>query len=551
MSEGTGRTEPQPGYRALPGSSRRVRPGTRRVADAPAEEPVEVTVVLRRASDVPGAQIPGDQCAGDQGAGDQGAGYNGAGDQGAAVARAATDRPVRISRSDAARLLGADPADVRAVQDFAQRHGLAVSSVDLAARTVVLVGTVALMNAAFGVDLGIYQDGSTFRGREGAVHVPADLIPAVVAVLGLDNRRQARTHFRRRAVPAAAELATGLSYPPQEVARRYRFPAGADGSGQTVAVIELGGGYRPTDLQVYFAAQGLRTPQVSAVAVGGVGNAPGGDADAEVALDVEVIGAIAQGARQVVYFGPNTTDGFYNAIAAAVHDQSRAPSVISISWGGPEPSWTGQALDAYDALFADAAALGVSVFVASGDDGATDNSADGTLQVDFPAASPQVVSCGGTSLGVTGEVVWNGLATGHGATGGGVSRHFGRPDYQQALVVPVSPSGQPGRGVPDVAGNADPLTGYQVRVDGVDQVIGGTSAVAPLWAALTAILNQITGRPAGDLHAFLYGSAAASGLLDITEGTNGYYPAAIGWDPCTGLGTPIGDSLAQGLAGSA
>jgi kumamolisin len=460
-----------------------------------------------------------------------------------------------MDRADAQRLLGADPAEIEAVEAFAEAHGLSVQAVDIAARSMVLAGTVAQMDTAFQVRLGDYeQDGAGYRGREGAVYVPVDLLPAIVAVLGLDNRPQTRALFRRGPVApsgAFAPHAAGSSYSPQQVAQRYRFPAGADGSGQTVAVIELGGGYRLADLRTYFTGQGLRTPRITAVAVDGARNTPGGDADGEVALDVEVIGAIAPGARQAVYFGRNTTDGFYNAIAAAVHDHRRAPSVISISWGGPESSWTAQSLDAYDALFADAGVLGISVFVAAGDDGATDKSSDGSLQVDFPASSPQVVACGGTTLTAGDETVWDRLSSGYGATGGGVSRHFPVPAYQARAGVPDGPTGLPGRGVPDVAGDADPLTGYQVRVDGVDQVIGGTSAVAPLWAAFTAIANQLTGRPAGDLHTFLYGPVASGCLRDIVTGTNGHYRAVPGWDPCTGLGTPIGESLAKALRGQA
>lgn len=524
-------------YRPVPGSERTPRPGWRRVGDAPADTTVEVTVVLRRAGQPSAPSGPSAPTA----------------PSGASVP-AAPSAPV--GREDAAGLLGADPADVAAVEAFAEEHGLTVSAVHPAARSVVLSGTVAQMNTAFRVSLGEYaDDGNRYRGREGAVQVPAELAPAVVAVLGLDDRPQARAHFRLACADRAGAVtphAAGTSYPPQQVARRYRFPTGADGTGQTVAVIELGGGYRPADLRSYFTAQGLRTPRISAVSVDGARNTPGGSADAEVALDIEVIGAVAQGARQAVYFGKNTTDGFYNVIAAAVHDARRTPSVISISWGGPESSWTAQAMDAYDALFADAGALGITVFAAAGDNGASDNSADGSLQVDFPASSPHVVACGGTTLTASDETVWDELAAGHGATGGGVSRHFPLPPYQAGAGVPANPAGSPGRGVPDVAGDADPLTGYQVRVDGADQVIGGTSAVAPLWAALTAILNQLAGRPAGDLHALLYrtGTApgsAADGFRDIVSGNNGHYQAGPGWDACTGLGSPIGDDLAARL----
>jgi kumamolisin len=376
----------------------------------------------------------------------------------------------------------------------------------------------------------------------------------VVAVLGLDDRPQAQAHFIIYQPPADGELApaAATSYFPQEVGRRYGFPAELTGAGQTVAIIELGGGFRVADLTAYFSAQGLRTPAVTAVPVDGVTNRPGNDADAEVMLDIEVVGAIAQGADLAVYFGPNTTNGFYNAIAAAVHDTNRGPSAISISWGLAESGWTSQAMDAYDALFADAGAAGIAVYAAAGDDGANDRVGDGAFHVDFPASSPNVAGCGGTRLTTDTETVWNAQATGGGATGGGVSGHFPLPAYQRDAGVPTGPTG-PGRGVPDVAGNADPGTGYRIRVNGRDVVIGGTSAVAPLWAALTALANSggsggAGGQPsAGDPHARLYATPGA--LRDIVDGDNGGYHAGSGWDPCTGLGVPDGAATVRALRG--
>jgi len=144
--------------------------------------------------------------------------------------------------------------------------------------------------------------------------------------------------------------------------------------------------------------------------------------------------------------------------------------------------------------------------------------------------------------------VWN--EPGHGATGGGVSDVFPLPDWQRAARVPRSanPSGRIGRGVPDVSGNADPLTGYRVRVDGHDRVVGGTSAVAPLWAALIALINQAGGRPVGYLNPTLYQLRAGRAFQDITRGDNGAYHAAPAWDACTGLGRPDGSRLLQALA---
>jgi kumamolisin len=269
-------------------------------------------------------------------------------------------------------------------------------------------------------------------------------------------------------------------------------------------------------------------------------------------LDIEVIGALAPRANIAVYFAPNTDQGFYAAISQAAHDATRHTAVISISWGGPEDSWTAQARAAMQSALEDAAGLGVTVTAASGDSGSSDGESDGAAHVDFPASSPYVLGCGGTRLEgsgatITSEVVWNETSAGEGASGGGVSVEFPLPAWQADSGVPKSPGGQGGRGVPDVAGNADPMTGYQVLVDGQTQVIGGTSAVAPLWAALVARCNQKLGRPLGDVHAALY-ALGGQGFRDITSGNNGSFQAGPGWDACTGLGSPAGAALAAALA---
>jgi kumamolisin len=237
------------------------------------------------------------------------------------------------------------------------------------------------------------------------------------------------------------------------------------------------------------------------------------------------------------------------AINAAIHDHVHKPSVISISWGAAESEWTPQALNAFNAAFHDAALLGISVCVAAGDNGSSDGESDNRDHVDFPASSPWVLACGGTTLiandrETQSETVWNDGDKG-GATGGGVSAHFSKPGYQAGINVP-QPTGtanSTGRGVPDVAGVADPRTGYLILVDGQEGVIGGTSAVAPLWAGLIALLKEQLGTNLGWFHRTLYGTLASSKALnDITAGTNGKFQAAIGWDPCTGLGSPNGQA---------
>jgi kumamolisin len=451
---------------------------------------------------------------------------------------------------------GADPKDVQAVEAFAHEHNLTVSERDPARRVIKVSGAAEAIQSAFGTQLLQNKVGAcTFRTRAGALSVPASIHPAIVAVLGLDNRPIAKPHFRlgkQQAAPAAIPPGT---FTPVQLAKVYNFPSGVTGAGQTIAIIELGGGYRTADLKAYFSSLNIKEPKISAVSVDGGINKPGGDADAEVMLDIEVAGAIAPGASITVYFAPNTDQGFHDAISTAAHDTVRKPSIISISWGGPEESWTAQARDAMNAAMQDAAAMGVTVTVAAGDDGSTDGVSDGKQHVDFPAASPFALACGGTKLKssatkIPNEQVWNELVKSEGSTGGGVSNFFPLPDYQKTAGVPKNlDTGFAGRGVPDICGDADPETGYVVRVDGKTQVIGGTSAVAPLWAALAALLNQQLGHPIGFVNPKLYALPAAS-FFDIVSGNNGDYKAGPGWDACTGLGSPNGVAIGQALAGA-
>jgi kumamolisin len=457
----------------------------------------------------------------------------------------------RLTREEWAAAHGASDADVAEVVSLASGAGLTVVAIDRARRSVQLSGPVASIAEAFAVEvLGEDDgDGGVRVFPAGPLSVPAALDGAVTAVVGLDERPRARTHLRRH---RRSSTASGLT--PIQVAEAYDFPPGTDGAGQTVALIELGGGYREADLQAYFAGLGLATPAVTAVAVDGGANAPGAASgpDGEVMLDIEVVGAVASKAAIAVYFTPNTDQGFVDALSTAVHDTTNRPSVISISWGGPESSYAPQTTAQMEAVLTQAASLGVTVTVASGDNGSTDGVNDGAQHVDFPASAPHALACGGTRLTLSSsgapsaEIVWDDLPSG-GASGGGISALFPVPAYQSAAGVPPSanPGGGVGRGVPDVSGDASPETGYAIRVDGQTEVIGGTSAVAPLWAALVARCNQSLGRDVGDLHQVLYANPQV--CRDIISGSNGAYSAGPGWDACTGLGSPDGVALLEAL----
>jgi kumamolisin len=513
----------------LPGSHRSELPTATPSGAVDENETLELTVITRRAASLP---------------------------------RTADGAPVRLTRTELRERYGSDPADHALVTRVLTGldPAISVTSSDPGARRMTVTGPAGALASAFGTELGVVTSPGphgqpvTHRYRTGLLQVPAELAGVVVAVLGLDNRPQAVPHYQR-----AAPSAVAVSYTPPQVARIYQFPSGT-GTGQTIGIIELGGGFSQTDLENYFSSLGIATPSVTSVGVDGATNVPDQDpngADGEVLLDIEVAGSVAPGADQVVYFAPNTDQGFVDAATTAVQ-ATPTPVAVSISWGGPESSWTAQSMTALDNAIADGVALGVTVTVAAGDNGSSDGVSDGEPHTDFPASSPHALACGGTSLQadtstgtVSSETVWNDAS---GATGGGVSVTFGLPTWQATAGVPDNPAGSTGRGVPDVAGNADPNTGYQVLIDGQQEVIGGTSAVAPLWAALTALMVESIGKSLGLMQTALYAGVEpgqpVAGLRDITDGNNGAYSAGPGWDACSGLGVPVGTALLTRLTAS-
>jgi kumamolisin len=468
-----------------------------------------------------------------------------------------------LSRAEFTRVFGATNEDRAKVKQFASEYGLNVIDENVARATIHLTGTAAQFENAFDVKMHrfAYPQG-TYRGVTEAATVPESLHGIVEAVVGLDTRPASETHhivnrtvqspsLAQRIGPKAVKAQTAY-FAPNEFAALYNFPDSI-GAGECVGIIELGGGYMPADNRAYFAELGLDVPDIVPVSIDHASNSPGGadsGADGEVALDIQVIGALAQGARIAVYFAPNTDQGFLDAINAAVYDTINKPSVISISWGAPEVLWTKEAMTAMNRALQAAAAMGVTVFAAAGDNGSTDGLTDGRQHADFPSSSPWVVGCGGTTVHAMGEqvakeTVWNNQETGQGgATGGGISTVFPLPTYQHGLKVALTAGGTEPltmRGAPDLTGNADPNTGYLVMVNGVMDVIGGTSAVAPLMAALVARINALNRKPAGFMHPAIYKGAAH--FVPITEGNNGYFAAAAGWSASTGVGRPDGKRL--------
>jgi len=555
------------GFAPITGSERQLAAGATRVADADSEESLSVTIRVRRRPDGPPMPSLDD------------------------LAKIPLDEREFPSREEFARLYGAADDDLAAVAAFAQAHGLTVTGQSAGPRTVMVSGTIAQMNAAFGVNLGRYESPEgTYRGREGSIYVPRELGAIVESVLGLDNRPVVRPGLAvsgsNAAVRADGTIVPGNNAPsgasaltPPQVASLYNFPTNA-AAGQTVGILEFGGGYAKADITSFLSPLSIATPTIVDQGVDGGTNSPAGsvtnvtpnDADIEVALDIDIVASVAVGAKIVVYFAPNNDQAFADAVSQAVHDTTNAPTVISCSWYGSEDSWTGSARSSMVNALNDAAVLGVTVFFISGDDGSDDGAGDGSAHVAYPGSEYGAITCGGSYIAnVSGTSFTEGTWNDVGATGGGVSDVYGLPSWQDDIGVPKSANNGTtvGRGVPDVAGNASPFSGYTLTLYGKATTsltitsgsqagktvgtIGGTSAVAPLYAALLALIEAKIGEPLGYLTPLLYALQNDGPIVDINDGANNQwsgeaktapsYTCGPGWDACTGLGRLDGGAL--------
>ncbi len=498
---------------------------------------------------------------------------------------------------------GADPADLAKIAAWARSSKLKVLDSSGPMRRVPVQGSIRDISKALGVELNDYEHPQTgrFRGRVGEIHVPADLSGVVQGVFGLDTRNVGHPRIRRgnfrpveiETLGLATKKKGGATAPtanpfpgaffPTVVAELYDYPCQFTGSGQNVAIFAFNGtspdprgGYKLSALQNYFEkVLGGNTPTIKDVVVQGPGNDPGpdtaassdrGDSTGEVMLDMCVVGSVAPDANIFMYFTQFTSQGWVDALNQAITDKNQI-SVISISYGNPEDdpqgAWTSMGVQNVNLAVQAAMAKGITICCASGDDGSSDGATNLTgAHVDFPASSPFVLGVGGTNLvastsappAIQSETVWNETLQNEGATGGGVSAVFTKPAYQNSVSVPPSanPPHNIGRGVPDVAAVADPVTGVVVmHIDGKHlEQIGGTSASTPLWASLIARLNQGLNARCGFLNPLLYGRFSSGVLRDIKVGNNGAYSAGPGWDACTGLGSPNGDQLFQALSGT-
>jgi len=461
---------------------------------------------------------------------------------------------------------GFAPSDRDRVVRWATAAGLQLTFEDAATRRVMVRGSADQLAHAFEVDLERFRweqpDGRSveYRGHIGPVHLPVHLGGVVEGVFGLDDRPIARSHVRGLDDGRAVVFA----YDPPEIAALYDYPSlpnGGEGVELVAAMIELGGVIHPFDLAASFARLGLPAPDITNVWLDGATPTPDPNgADVEVALDYQVIGgmvaAMAPKAHLTIvsYNAPNSERGFIDAAATAAADAGRHPAAVSISWGSPEDHWSPQGLRGLDAAFATGALHGVTFSAAAGDAGSTNDEFDGHQHPGFPASSPHVWACGGTTLlaargSIHSETVWNELSRGAGAAGSGVSNAFPVPGYQAALGIrPRSADGgAPGRGIPDGSGNADPLTGWNVVALRRLRSTGGTSAVAPMYTALWTLVSAQLGHRIGLPHPALY-ARLGRGFNDVTAGdTGGPYRAGRGWDLASGWGSPDGRQIARDL----
>jgi kumamolisin len=544
-------------YRPLVGSERHRAPGARLLGPADPNETLSVILCVRCRADAP--PLPD-----------------------LAYWTATLPRQRRFpSHEEFARRYGATRDDMERVASFANSQGLKIVEADAGRRTVVVSGTVKQMNLALAVELGRYQSANqTYRGREGYVHLPRDIADLVEGVFGLDNRRVGEDDTGPNADPNPT---FPLDVP--TIKSLYSSPPGS-ANGQTIALPCFHGGYNNSDLQSYFGNLGLPVPNITNVGVNSPGNA---SSDFEITQDICVSGSVAPGAAIEVYFVTPDQFGWISFLTQAINNPN--VSVISTSRRistdddvntiMTEGGFTQNGITQLETLLQTAAAKGITIFMSSGDNGSEYNGVK--HRVHWPASSPWVTACGGTTVGnVSGttaqEWVWNDTNNflGDHATGGGISERYPVPPYQslQSGLVnqPSLNDGQSRRGIPDIAGNASPNSGYPFTLEGETQINGapviawGTSIVSPMYAGLAALLNASLGTRIGFLNPHLYAlngfgfrvvrniTLAGGSPPDNGVGASPGYPSrpsrsVPGWDACTGLGVVFGNALLNALRG--
>jgi kumamolisin len=486
-----------------------------------------------------------------------------------------------LSKQQVNEKFGVTKPDAAHVCKVMREFGFEIQNVNLAARSVAIKGTVAQAVKAFQPTLAMYKnkDQGVFRDRTGGYHLPPELEGTVSAVIGLSERRVMRPKRVAKYLDRLADILPAAT--PADIEKIYDFPKGT-AAAQKIAIAEFGGGYIPSDLKAYCQKFGTHMPDVQAISV----NAPAYTLGQikklkrfereqellctdEVMLDTEIIAGLCPHAKIKIYFATFDQKGFVDLLNKVIADR---PVVLSISWGVTEDAsdWSQVARTAINERLAIAAAHGITVCVSSGDDGAGDGRRGKKARVDFPASSPYVLGVGGTQIGGDNgqleEVTWwftPGTRSGSGAsTGGGVSAIFDRPKWQNVRIKSGNRGAKKGRVVPDVAALAEGPR-YSYVLFGKTERGAGTSASAPVWAALIARINQKLPKAKRQrfLTPLLYRKLANGKTLgsevcnDITVGNNrteppGFgYRAKRGYDAVTGWGSPNGKALLKKLGG--
>lgn len=477
---------------------------------------------------------------------------------------------------------GPTAAQQQQVVDYLRSQGLTVTHVASNGLLIDANASVAQVEATFGVTINDYQIGARhFFANANAPTVPSSLSSLILSIGGMDNsvRMHPLYHLTRQNEKGldGRRVAHGLQplagYGPPDLTGAYDSAplqaAGIKGSNQTVAVFELDG-YQMSDITQYLQSNNLGNPSITNQLVDGYDGSAGAGA-IEVELDIEVVAAMAPQAAQIVYEGPNTTQGVNDTYNKIVTDN--LAQITTISWGECETQSGAAELQTLDGIFKQAAAQGISMFAAAGDSGAYDCN-DNNLAVDSPASDPYIIGVGGTNLQTNNgsygsESVWSNASdtqrspNGSGG-GGGISNTFAQPSWQVGPGVKNQYSNG-NREVPDVSADADPQTGYAVYCtvaaagcsSSGNIVVGGTSAAAPLWAGNAALINEYLQKQnkarMGFASPLLYGLANSqqqyAPFHDVTSGNNLYYPATAGYDEASGLGSPDVYNIARDIAG--
>jgi kumamolisin len=454
-----------------------------------------------------------------------------------------------LTRKELESYVGIQDKALKAVSDYFISQGFKKGAINRLSKTASFKGNIALVDRALKVQIGVYQGPNrfVFLAYKGYLSVPVDIANYIDNITGITELL--KSEYRIPSYTENAEDAVDTlkavpqkGYKTEQLMKAYSFPTDASGKGECMAIIELGGMYKQSDLEEYFKLRGLKTPKIEIVGT------PIDDSNllnnSEVTIDIQIAGTVAPGAKLVVYYA-NT---ILEAMRLIIADTKNKPSVISCSWAGSEYNYSASEIRELNQVFFEAACLGITVIAASGDHGAYNSKT--FLNVSIPSSHPLIIGCGGTTpvLSDNDEIksdqVWN-QENGKIGSGGGFSGLYPAPQYQYAALAKYPFAKGHTRGVPDLAVSSNGEGGYAIVFNGMQVPISGTSAGTPLIAGLICLLNEKLGYKLGFINTYLYQAAGTKAFLPILKGNNGYYTAANYWSPATGLGSPVGEKLLE------